>query len=87
MRGQFVEMESRGLLSIKKSILLKGVDCGRVGRAVGRRLRVDKTWQGRGGDVNSVSLGWVPLLPLSLCWFASNLEVTILCGRVLLGMK
>ena len=61
---------------------------GRNGEStVGRRLRVDKTWQGRGGDVNSVSLGWVPLLPLSLCWFASNLEVTILCGRVLLGMK
>ena len=48
---------------------------------------MDKTWQRRGRDGNSVSLGCVPLLPLSLCWFASNLEVSILCGSVLLGMK
>ena len=27
---------------------------------VGRRLRVDKTWQRRGRDANSVSLGWSP---------------------------
>ena len=49
MRGQLVDVESHGLLSIKKSILLEGVDCDRVGRAVGRR-RLRGSWGGSGGQ-------------------------------------
>ena len=49
MRGQFMDVESHGLLSIKKSVLLEGVDCGGVGRAVGRQ-RVRSSWGGSGGQ-------------------------------------
>ena len=53
---------------------------GRKGEStVGRWLRVDQPWQRRGGDMDSVSQGYVPLLPLRLFGFVSNLEVIAGC--------